>query len=144
MRVIDKNAPSDLDKFWIELGEMQVTAMVTGRTEEVVIEERADIAEELKAPDAVEAGKAAYVRGIFRVLDRLIVEAGRALENKRAPSSRNYSFVKLALLRQVAATTPPLKFTVVPREARTVTRKTVESYDKDGRISSLIEEKVEV
>ncbi len=144
MRVLDKNAPTDLDKlvdkFWFELGGICFTAWVNRRSDEVVVEEMAKVVEALKAPGANEAGRAAYTRGIFQKLNEFIAAADRLAKKKRMPS--DISFIGRQLSRQMAAT--PLNITVVPRAAKTVTRKTVESYTKDGRIASMIEEQVEV
>ena len=140
MRVIDKNAPTDVDKFWFALGEMRVKAMVTGQTGEIVVEEFARVAEALKDPvAAAKAGQKAFLSGVFRQLNALIIGEAEALKTKRGHAG----FVKTALMEKLNAT-PQCKITVVPREARMVTRKTVESYDENGRISSLIEERVEV
>src|SRR5437868_6779849 len=82
MRVVDKNAPSDVDKFWHTLGEMRVMSAIIGQSDEVIIEEKKDVVESLQAADAAEAGRAAFLRGVDRKLDELIAADAWALKNK--------------------------------------------------------------
>jgi hypothetical protein len=126
MNVIDQNA--DLEKFWFTLGERRVAAAIKGLSDEVVIEVEAGVAEALNAPGAPEAGWAAFVRGVNRKLDEAI--AARP------------SWVKAVLAAYVDAI-PAGKVTVRP-EKRTLKRKTVEAFDADGRILSMLEEEIQV
>jgi len=103
---------------------------------EVLVEEMAKVVDAIKVPGASEAGREAYTRGILNKLDQLKKTHTRMAEKKKMPS-----FDSCLLAMDVAT---PLNITVVPRAAKTVTRKTVESYTPDGRIKSLIEEQVEV
>jgi hypothetical protein len=143
MRVIEKNDSTDVDKlvekFWFELGSACLAAHVT-RKSEITVEEMTKVVEALKAPGAAEAGAEAYARGMLHKFNQLVAAAEQIAKKKKAPF--DVSYIGRQLSRQ--ATAPPLQITVYPRPARIVTRKTVESYTKDGRIASMIEEQVEV
>src|SRR5258706_8173208 len=91
---------------------------------EVVEEEMAKVVEAIKAQGASEAGREAYTRGILHKLDQLITTHTRMAEKKKMPSFDSYL--------QMMDVATPLNITVVPRAAKTVTRKTVESYTPDG------------
>jgi hypothetical protein len=130
MRVIDKDAPTDLETFWFALGEMRVmAAAIKGQqSDEVVIEVDAGVAEALNAADAAEAGRAAFLRGVSRKLDEAIAA--------RAP------WIKAALAAYVESV-PAGAVTVRP-EKRMLKRRTVEAFDADGRILSMLEEEIKV
>jgi hypothetical protein len=138
MHVIDKNAPSDVDKFWFALGEMRVMAAIKGQSDEVVIEEKASVVEALNVPDAAEAGRPAFLRGVDRKLDEAIASDAWAVKNEPG----HVSWVK-AVLAAYVESIPAGKFTVRP-EKRTLKRKTVEEFDADGRILSMLEEEIQV
>jgi len=138
MKVIDKDAPSDIDKFWIAMGEMRVKAAIKGNSDEVIVEEKQAVCDALQAPDATEAGRAAFQRGVDRSLDQLIAADAWAVKNEPG----YVSFVK-SVLGAYVASIPAGKCTVRP-ERRTLKRKTVESFDAEGRILAMIEEDVEV
>ncbi len=143
MRVIEKTAPTDLDKlvekFWFDLGAATLAALVT-RQSEIVVEEMAKVVDAIKVPGARDAGAEAYAEGMWHKFNQMIAAAEQLAKKKKV--LLDISFIARQMSRQ--ATAPPLQITVRPRAARIVTRKTVESYTKDGRIASMIEEQVEV
>jgi hypothetical protein len=126
MKLIDKNA--DINGFWFALGEMRVKAAIAGQSDELIIEVEAAVAEALNDPCAAEAGKPAFLRGVNRTLDAAIAA--------RAP------WVKATLAACVEAM-PAGNVTVRP-EKRTLKRKTVEAFDDEGRILSMLEEEIQV
>ena len=126
MRVIDKNAPSDVDKFWFALGELRVMAAIKGQSDDVVIEEKASVVEALNAPGAAEAGQAAFLRGFNQKLDEVIAADARAVKNGQPSLLR-------AVLAAHVGSIPAVQFTV-RQEKRTLKRKTVEAFDNEGRI----------
>jgi hypothetical protein len=138
MRIIDTTAPTDLEKFWMTLGEMRVMAAINGQSDEVVIEEKASVVEALNVPDAAEAGRPAFLRGVDRKLEEAIASDAWAVKNERG----YVSWVK-AVLAAYVESIPAGKFTVRP-EKRTLKRKTVEQFDDDGRIVSMLEEEIHV
>ena len=139
MKVIDKDAPSDIEKFYFALGEMRVlAAMKKGASDEIVIEEKPAVIDALNAPGAEEAGRAAFLRGVNQKLDEVIAVDAWALKNKR----ERVSWVKTVLAAHVDSI-PAGKVTVRP-EKRTLKRKTVESFDDDGRILAMLEEEIQV
>jgi hypothetical protein len=133
-----KNAPTDIEKFWIELGEMRVMAAIKGQSDEVVIEEKASVVEALNVPDAAEAGRPAFLIGVNRKLEEAIAADHWAVKNKRGYES----WVK-AVLAAYVESIPAGKFTVRP-EKRTLKRKTAEAFDTDGRILSMLEEEIQI
>ena len=136
MRVIDKNAPTDFEKFWFTVGEMRVTAALMGRSDDVVIEETANVCEALNAPGSAEAGHAAFLRGFNQKLDEVIAADARAVKNGQPSLLR-------AVLAAHVGSIPAGHVTVRP-EKRTLKRKTVEEFDADGRILSMLEEEIKV
>jgi hypothetical protein len=124
MKLIDQKA--DINKFWFDLGEMRVTDAVRGKSDEVVIEVTPTLAEALSGPGAAAAGQAAFQCGVNKKLDEAIAA--------RAP------WVK-AVLAAYVEVIPPGKITVRP-EKRTLKRKTVEAFDAEGRILSMLEEEI--
>jgi hypothetical protein len=136
LRVIDKNSPSEVDKFWFTVGEMRVTAALKRQSGEVLIEEGAAVCEALNAPDATEAGRPAYLRGLNNQLDTVIAADARAVKNGQPSLLRT-------LLAAYVESIPAVTFNVRP-EKRTLKRKTVEAFDDEGRILSMLEETIQV
>src|SRR6478736_4012464 len=97
MKVIDKDAPSDIEKFYFALGEMRVLAGIKGSSDEIVIEERQAVVDALNVPGAEEAGRAAFLRGVNQKLDEVIAADAWALKNKR----ERVSWVKTVLAAHV-------------------------------------------
>jgi hypothetical protein len=138
MRIIDKNAPSDVDKFWFALGQMRVMAAIKGQSEDEVIEEKPSVVEALNVPGAAEAGRTAFLRGVDLKLEEVIAADAWAVKNKRG----HVSWVKTVLAAYVEAI-PAGGVTVRP-EKRTLKRKSVEQFDAEGRILSMLEEEIQV
>ena len=150
MRIIDQNAPTDVERFWSALGEMRVASAIKRRADDVVIEEKAAVIEELATPGAEEAGRAAFLRGVNRKMDEVIaaapslvraaldkIPAGKVLQpdEKRA-------WVKAVLAAYVESI--PAGWVTVRQEKRTIKVKTVGEFDHEGRILSMFEEDIEV
>jgi hypothetical protein len=136
MRVVNKNAPTDVDKFWFTLGEMRVTDATKGQPTDEIIEVDANVAKALNAPGAEEAGRPAFLRGFNKKLDEAIAADALAMKNKR-----DYvSWVKTILAAYIQAM-PAGAVTVRP-EKRKLKRKVVEEFDAEGRILSMLEEEV--
>jgi hypothetical protein len=134
MRIVDANAPTDIEQFWLNIGRAKALAVAAGRRDGVItVEESQEIVAALgDSPSFDEAAQKAFALGIGRGIDELLT---------RMDASKR-SMVRHMLLCHVAESSR-LTFNV-QGERRTVTRKTVESYDHMGRIRTMTEEQVKI
>ena len=137
MRLLDTNAPTELDYFWMALGALQTEAWLAGRqNEDIHMEVGANVVEELQKQGAGEAGKWRYCMGMSLGLE--VALNGLGMKNK--PDER--AAVREALLGTIGAV-QLIKVTVT-QEKRSVEKTTVIEHDTDGRIRTFVKEQVQI
>jgi hypothetical protein len=132
MRIVDRNALTDLDYFWMNLGVLQGKAWMADRHEDIEIVAGANVVEALQKQGSVEAGKGAYYYGIKLVMDDALNATGQQLDDA----------LQFALMMKIGEVS--LVKVNVSQEKRKVTKKAVTEHDSAGRILSWIEEEVEI
>jgi len=114
---------TEVDKFWIGIGILKARAIFgISISEQVSVYESRQVIDAVRADGAAEAGSAAYLFGLKRELLTLLRVKGSAALRKgllAASDSVNVSVLSAKPARR---------------------RKTVETYDEDGRILSMIDE----
>jgi hypothetical protein len=128
MRIVDATVKTDIGRFWLNLGRTQALAVASGHWDEkLTVEEDRDIVAAIgERPEFDEAARKAFMRGIERGADELM--------------AHNRSMARRLLILHIASVQLKCE---VRRAKRTVTRKTVD-HDSQGRIRSMIEERVEI